>query len=114
MNAVVPSALAVAGTALMAMAIFGPFRRETVDAGDETPSAAVPAPPALNANWPVLVEASAVACDAGARIDLADALGTLGTPWSESILRQAYESEPDPAVREAIAAALSSTQSLVT
>jgi hypothetical protein len=110
MNAGVPMALTVAGTALMAVAIFGPFRKP-IDLDDE-PAAATPVAPIQH--WPALVEATAIACDAAARIDLADALGALRSAWAESILRQAYETEPDPAVRSAIASALSSSQSLVT
>jgi hypothetical protein len=105
----VPTALALAGTALMALAIFGPFRRSarrTAPEPVETPAEA--------AQWPALVEASAVACDARARIDLADALGALQSGWAETILRQAYDTERDPTVRSAIASALSSSQSLVT
>jgi hypothetical protein len=104
----VPAALALAGTALLAMAFFGPFRRtsETSDVA-ETPA------PGATVLWPALVEASATACDVPARIDLADALGALQTAWAEAILRKAYDTEPDPAVRSAIATALSSTQSLV-
>lgn len=85
----------------MAAAIFGPFRR----APAETPA---------GPQWPTMVAASAVACDVPARIDLAEGLGALGSPWAESVLRAAYETEPDPGVRAAIAAALSSSQSLVT
>jgi hypothetical protein len=107
-NAAVPAALAVAGTALMAVAIFGPFRRSGAD--DDASSSRAGA----DAAWPALVEASATACDVPARIDLAEALGTLHSEWAESILRKAYESEPDAAVRSAIATALSSSQSLVT
>jgi HEAT repeat protein len=106
-----PTALAVAGTALMAVAIFGPFRKPVeVEADDAAGDA-----PAI-AQWPALVEATAIACDARARIDLADALGALQSPWAEAILRQAYETESDPDVRSAIASALtlSSSQSLVT
>ncbi len=109
MNAAVPTALAVAGTALMAVAIFGPFRRPLPEVATASPAAAPPAPP-----WPALVDASAIACDANARIDLAEALGALGSRWSASVLRQAHASEADPVVRAAIADALSSTQSLVT
>ena len=112
MNAAVPTALAVAGTALMAVAIFGPFHRASKDDADE----AVSGPVASNGPgpWPALVEPSAGACDAAARIDLAEALGALQSPWSESILRHALATESDPGVRLAIAAALSSSQSLVT
>lgn len=99
-----PTALAVAGTALMAVAIFGPFRKpvDVDDPADVTDTKASPA-----AQWPALVEATAIACDAHARIDLADALGALQSEWAESILRQAYETESDPDVRTAIASALS-------
>jgi len=118
-NAAVPAALAVAGTALMAIAIFGPFRRAPAEVGGmPSPGTAKPA----TVLWPALVEASAVGCDVPARIDLADALGALQSDWAETILRKAYETEPDPGVRSAIAAALrqaqdrpsSSSQSLVT
>jgi hypothetical protein len=101
----VPAALALAGTALLAMAFFGPFRRASESNRTETATGGV--------LWPSLVEASATACDVPARIDMADALGALHSAWAEAILRQAYESEPDPEVRSAIATALSSTQSLV-
>lgn len=112
MNATVPTALAIAGTALMAVAIFGPFHRTSKNDVDEHTSGTT----ASNETtpWPALVEASAVACDVPARIDLAEALGALQSTWSESILRQALETESDAGVRLAIAAALSSSQSLVT
>jgi HEAT repeat protein len=110
-SATVPAALAVAGTALMALAFFGPFRHKTNDA-DDAASTEVARPATVL--WPGLVDASAVTCDVPARIDLADALGALRSEWAETILRKAYETEPDPGVRSAIAAALSSSQSLVT
>jgi hypothetical protein len=118
-NGGLPTVLAVAGTALMALAIFGPFRKSVEPEGDD---AAAPALATIAADgepgiaqWPVLVEATAIACDAHARIDLADALGALQSSWAAAILRQAYETEPDPTVRSAIASALSSSsQSLVT
>ncbi|MGA2395348.1 MAG: hypothetical protein ABSH03_18565 [Candidatus Lustribacter sp.] len=107
MSPEVPAVLAVAGTALLAMAFFGPFRRtgETTDPGETAVPKAV--------LWPALVEPSATACDVPARIDMADALGALHSAWAEAILRKAYDTEPDPAVRSVIATALSSTQSLV-
>jgi hypothetical protein len=107
-SATVPAALAVAGTALMALAFFGPFRRPAANAD------ATDAVRTTTVLWPGLVEASAVTCDVPARIDLADALGALQSAWAETVLRKAYETEPDPGVRSAIAAALSSSQSLVT
>ncbi len=113
MNEAVPAALAVAGTALMAVAFFGPFRRRALDADPETEAANGVAHTGRVA-WPALVEASASAIDVPARIDLADALGALQSVWSESVLRRAYETESDPGVRSAIEAALSSSQSLVT
>jgi hypothetical protein len=114
-NEAVPAALAVAGTALMAVAFFGPFRRHTIDADADADTSAVNgAVRNGSVAWPALLEASASALDVPARIDLADALGTLQSAWSESILRKAYETESDPGVRSAIEAALSSSQSLVT
>jgi len=110
-NAVVPAALAVAGTALMGVAFFGPFRRGAADA-DDVP--ATDAPRNVTVLWPALVEPSAVTCDVPARIDLADALGALQSEWAETILRKAYEIEPDPGVRSAIATALSSSRPVVT
>jgi hypothetical protein len=112
-NEAVPAALAVAGTALMAVAFFGPFRRHPIDADAEADVAHGTSHNGTVA-WPALVEASASTIDVPARIDLADALGALQSAWSESILRKAYETESDPGVRAAIEAALSSSQSLVT
>ena len=112
MNVVIPASLALAGTGLMALAIFGPFRRSVEPPPVAATHAATPVPVA--AGWPVLVGAAPAACDVPARIDIAEALGALASPWSEAVLCEAYESEADPAVRAAIAAALSSTQSLVT
>jgi hypothetical protein len=112
MSTGIPTALALAGTALMAAAIFGPFRHTAMDAvGERSP---VVAAHDEAVHWPALVQPSAAACDVPARIELADALGALQSPWAATILHQALETERDPAVREAIAAALSSSQSLVT
>jgi hypothetical protein len=105
-NATVPAALAVAGTALMAVALFGPFRR-SVDVDDAVETGTRKNGGVL---WPALVDASAVSCDISTRIDIADALGALRTAWSETILRKAYEVEPEPAVRDAIATALRETR----
>lgn len=90
----------------MAVAIFGPFRKPIEpDAATIAMSDPAPIP-----QWPALVEATAIACDARARIDLADALGALQSPWAASVLRTAYETEVDPDVRSAITAALSSVE----
>jgi hypothetical protein len=121
-NEAVPAALAVAGTALMAVAFFGPFRRHPIADADADTGAANGAVRNGTLAWPALVEASASAIDVPARIDLADALGALQSAWSASILQKAYETESDPGVRSAIEAALrqaqdrllSSSQSLVT
>jgi hypothetical protein len=109
-NTSIPTVLAVAGTALMAVAIFGPFHRMVKDDAD----AITPAQSNGTAVWTTLVEPSATACSAAARIDLAEGLGALQSPWADAILRQALETESDPGVRSAIATALSSSQSLVT
>jgi hypothetical protein len=89
MSAGLPTVLALAGTALMAIAIFGPFRKpvDAVDAvagdAESTPGSAFGTASADGAPaWPALVDATAVACDAHARIDLADALGTLRSAWA--------------------------------
>jgi hypothetical protein len=110
MNASVPTVLAVAGTALMALAIFGPFHRAATEDARE----GAPVQNGASPQWTALVEPTAVACDVPARIDLAEALGTLQSPWADAILRQALETESDTTVRSAIATALSSSQSLVT
>ena len=93
----IPTVLAVAGTVLMAVAIFVPFRAR---------------PP----RWPELVEPSATRCDVRARLDLVDALASLRSPWALGVLHQAGAEETDATVRAAIAAALasSSIQSFVT
>jgi hypothetical protein len=110
-NAAVPILL-TAGTAMIAVAIFGPFQRSNSDEQDEATTASSARAP--GAQWTALVEPSAIACDVPARIDLAEALGALQSAWAETILRQALETESDPGVRSAIATALSSSQSLVT
>lgn len=109
--------LVLAGIALMAVAIFAPRRLI------QTPVSVAAAPdtrkpydePLRGPHWPQLVEPSARAVDAAARIDLVDALAALEGAWSEGVLRQALVEETDPAVRDAVVKALSSsTQSLVT
>ncbi len=128
MSATLPAALALAGTALTAITIFAPFRpsppvtnRRTIlpvaaEAEPYEPSASTPSVPGDAAAWTERVDPAARACDASARADLAEALGTLQTPWALALLRYAGEVESDPLVRSAIAAALSvsSSQSLVT
>lgn len=101
MNASLPTAFALAGTALMGVAIFSPLRRSGRDAVVEP------------VGWPALVGVTDATCDAPARIDLVEALGALRSAWAVTVLRAAYESERDPAVRAAIVSALSSSQSLV-
>ena len=101
MSISVPILLALAGTALMAIAIFVPFRsstsqRATVAAGE---GVAVP-------DWPQLVEPTATACDARARLDLVDALASIGSPWALGVLHRASEEETDANVLAAIVSAL--------
>ncbi len=109
----VPTLLALAGTALMAVAIFVPFRsngapdefveRETD--GDDV-NGAVDASAHLAPRWPALVEPSAVACDVPARLDLVDALASIRSAWALGVLRHAREDESDPRVCAAIESAL--------
>ncbi len=90
-----PILLALAGTALMAIAIFGPFRSAAADTSDD----ALP-------RWPELVVASATECDVPARLDLVDALASLGSTWAIDVLHHARSDETDPAVQAAIDSAL--------
>ncbi len=93
----VPILLALAGTALMAVAIFVPFRAARsgrAGTDDDAP------------HWPELVEPSATLCDVSARLDLVDALASLGSPWAMNVLHHAREDETDPEVRAAITSAL--------
>ena len=112
----VPTLLALAGTALMAVAIFAPIRPSERRETSFDPNDAYP-------HWPELVEPSASYCDAAARLDIVDALGSIGSPWALDVLRRAKGEESDPKVLAAIDAVLtsglpdysaSSSQSLVT
>ncbi len=100
MSASVPVLLALAGTALMAVAIFVPLRSPgNAPAIEAAPVDAAP-------HWPELVEPSATACDVGARLDLVDALASIRSPWALGVLHRAGDEETDPTVRAAIASAL--------
>ncbi len=100
----VPTLLALAGTALMAVAIFVPIRSAI---GDRKLTKV--ADRADRPHWPELVEPSAAYCDAAARVDLVDALASIGSPWAENVLRQASGEETDPLVLAAIESALSAS-----
>lgn len=120
----VPTLLALLGTLLMAVVIFAPAppaaKREPAFAAppaysplpfealapvDVAPFAEPPLPAAPR--WPALVDPSAAACDAAARLALACALGAVRAPWAAAILSQALNEEADPGVRAAIVAARS-------
>ncbi len=85
----------------MAIAIFVPIRASL--AGHAPPRGEGPAGPP----WPELVEPSATACDAHARLDLVDALASLRSPWAMGVLVRARDQETDPDVAAAIDAAIS-------
>jgi hypothetical protein len=126
----VPLLLALAGTGLMAVVIFAPAVPSPAAAPVSfAPPAAPPPverwePPAPDPAeaafsepwaraerepaWPELIDPRAVACDAAARLALADGLGAVRAPWAEAILRRALDDEPEAFVRAAIAAALAS------
>ncbi len=115
MSVTVPTALALVGTTLAAIAAFGPFRTKAPVAKPfvvASPIVAAPPPPenppSTAPAWPTLIEPTAVACDARVRIELADALGGLQSPWSESVLREAQATETHATVRAAIETALRS------
>jgi len=117
MTAYLPVALALLGTALMAVVIFAPvplpaavtvsFAPPIPPAHDRPELAAFWAPPddAL-ALWPVRLDPRAAACDAAARIGLVEALASVGGVWACEVLRGALDDEPDAAVRNAIERAL--------
>ena len=111
-----PTLLALVGTALMAVAIFAPYRLPAPTRIDATVSPLIA--PEVSPAWPALVEPAARPCDAAARLDLVDALRAVDSAWSREILATALAQETDPAVRTAIETALyagaSSSQSLVT
>lgn len=123
----IPTLLALLGTALMAVAIFAPKRVAATPAVSFAPPLGAPpverwTPPLADdpfpmpepiveprlverrPGWPQLLDASAVDCDATARLALVDALARLHTPWAEAILTCAEEDEPDELVRAAITA----------
>ena len=130
----IPMLLALLGTALMAVVIFAPSRLPrpvTISLAPPHPSPditrwepapaaywgappltdpweppATEPPPADAPLWPTLVDRRACDCDAAARLGLVDALATVRSSWSETILRRALEDEPDSAVREAVMRAL--------
>ncbi len=102
----------------MAVAIFVPFRTSPPepDAGPVVEPLALAVDAPLLPRWPELVEPSATACDANARLDLVDALASIASPWALDVLDRASGDETDPAVRAAIVSALAQTpkRSLVT
>jgi len=75
--------------------------------GDAWETSATEPPPADAPLWPTLIDRRACDCDATARLGLVDALATVRSAWSETILRRALDDEPDPAVRDAVVRALS-------
>lgn len=56
--------------------------------------------------WPLAIDAALTDCDASLRLALVDRLGTIATPWSARVLREAVREESDPVVRAAIDGAL--------
>jgi hypothetical protein len=116
MTAYLPVALALLGTALMAVVIFAPVPVPAT----VTMSFAPPIPPAHDrpqpafwappddplALWPVRLDPRAATCDAAARIGLVEALESVGGDWARDVLRGALDDEPDAAVRAAIERAL--------
>jgi hypothetical protein len=118
----IPLLLALLATALMAVVIFAPSRVPAVVTVSCAPPPAPramerwepapdidlwalpnPAPDVPRAPaWPTSIDPRAAGCDAAARLGLVEALATIRTPWSETILRRALDEEPDPDVRDAV------------
>ena len=65
-----------------------------------------PEPQPVEPAWPELLDASARACDAAARLALVEALAIVDAPWAAAILRRAQAEELDAEVRAALDAAL--------
>jgi hypothetical protein len=118
-----PTALALAGTAVAAFAILAPRKVAAAPlptAGFTAPASIggeswspmldlaarepfAPAPLAAPlAGWPLLVDPAAAGADAAVRGALVDALGTVEGPWARALLERALDDEPDPALRAAI------------
>ena len=57
--------------------------------------------------WPQRIDDSAVNLSAEDKVELIERLGLIGAHWCEEILKQADTEEDDPAIRRAIALALS-------
>ena len=104
MTVSLPTLLAVAGTVLMAVAIFVPIRASLSSSSPAAPRDDAPA-------WPELVEPTATDCDAHARLDLVDALASLRSPWAIGVLVRARDQETDPTVAAAIDAAIDAVTS---
>jgi len=86
----------------MAIAIFVPIRASL------SASSAAHDDERVEPQWPELVEPSATACDAHARLDLVDALASLRSPWAMAVLVRARDVETDPVVSAAIDDAIDS------
>jgi len=56
--------------------------------------------------WPELVDPAAQDATSQTREQLAEALGTVRTPWALAVLERARDEEPEPSVRAIIDAAL--------
>lgn len=106
----IPMLLALLGTALMAVVIFAPSRLAapvtTLVAPPPFPRSPIEAAVANQPSWPALIDLRAAACDVTARLELVEALGSVRTPWAQAILCRALDDEPEPAVRDAVSAAL--------
>ncbi len=64
------------------------------------------APRRRTVRWPLEIDATLIDCDAPLRLALVERLGTIATPWSARVLREAVREEFDPVVRAAIDGAL--------
>jgi hypothetical protein len=119
-----PTLLALLGTALMAVVIFAPVSASAAHApaaerysplpfdafAAEAFNAPFHAPEAMpyaetyreEPAWPALVDPSAAACEPVVRLALVEALTAVRAPWADAILRRALLDETDARVLTAL------------
>ncbi len=124
MLTLLPTLLALLGTALMAVVIFAPAPQSAPRASAaerysplpfeafaaEAFAAPFPSAEAMpyaetyreEPAWPALVDPSAAACEAVVRLALVEALAAVRAPWADAILRRALLDETDARVRAAL------------
>ena len=99
-------ALAGGASAVLAVAVLAPQRPAPIVSFAPPPPPIEEPPPSAAVDWPDAFDRRAAGCDAAARLLLAGALDAVRAPWADRLLERALLEEPDPAVRAAIARAV--------